>query len=51
MAVSRLNGVDKVQGNVSEKTVTVDFDPQILALDDVLTTMKEMGYPAAIVSS
>lgn len=51
MAVSLLNGVSKVTGSAKAKTVTVEFDPDVLSLDQVLTEMTDLGYPATTVSS
>jgi len=46
-AVSSLGGVGKVDVDVAEKTVTVDFDDAAVALDAIEATVAEEGYEVA----
>ncbi len=46
-AVSALGGVSKVDVDVAEKTVTVDFDDATVALDAVEEACAEEGYEVA----
>ena len=36
MAVRRVKGVQKVEGDADEKTVTVEYSPDIVSLGDIL---------------
>lgn len=44
MAVRRVKGVQKVDGNVKNKTVTVEFDPELTAVEDIKKAMARVGY-------
>ena len=46
-AVSALGGVDQVEVDVAEKTVTVDFDDAAVTLDAIEAACAEEGYEVA----
>ena len=46
-AVGAMSGVDTVDVDVAEKTVTVDFDADAVTLEAIETTMAEEGYEVA----
>jgi copper chaperone len=46
-AVSALGGVGKVDVDVAEKTVTVDFDDATVALESIEEACAEEGYEVA----
>lgn len=48
MAVSLLRGVSKVEGDAKASTVVVEFDPDVVSVDQVLNEMTDIGYPATI---
>ena len=43
--LSELDGVTSVEGNPSEKTITVEWDTPG-SLDQIKDTLKEINYPA-----
>ena len=51
MTVRQLDGIKNVDGDVKSQTVTVGFDPDEIGVDDIVSTMNDMGYPATVVSS
>ncbi len=46
-AVAAMGGVDQVEVDVAEKTVTVDFDDASVTLDSIEDTMAGEGYEVA----
>jgi copper chaperone len=44
--LKELDGVNSVQGNVADKTVTVEYNAP-MTKDKILATLKEINYPAA----
>lgn len=46
-AVSKLEGVTRVEGDPSTKVVTVDYDPSKVDLAKIKETMAAEGYPVA----
>ncbi len=49
MAVRRVKGVQKVDRNANEKTLTVHFDPEETAVQDLKEAMARVGYEAEAV--
>jgi copper chaperone CopZ len=49
MAVRRVNGVKSVDGNAKDKTVTVQYDPDVTTIEDVQARMKRIGYRTEVV--
>jgi copper chaperone len=43
-AVSTLIGVSSVSVSLSEKTVTVEFDPDVITVKQIKEEIKEQGY-------
>ncbi len=46
-AVAAMGGVDQVEVDVAEKTVTVDFDDASVTLESIEATMADEGYEVA----
>ena len=46
MAVRRVKGVQKVEGNAKDKTLTVEFDPQVASVEDIKKAMAWAGHDA-----
>jgi copper ion binding protein len=46
-AVSKLAGVQFVDGNPQAKQVTIRYDPSVVQLTDIEEAMEEEGYPPA----
>lgn len=46
MAVRRVKGVQKVDGNVEEKTLAVQFDSRVASVKDIKSAMARVGYEA-----
>jgi copper chaperone CopZ len=44
--LKEIDGITDVQGNIAEKTVTVQWDAP-MTLERILHTLKEINYPAA----
>jgi copper chaperone CopZ len=44
MAVRLVKGVQKVDGNAKDKTITVEFDPNIVSLEGIKAAMARAGY-------
>ena len=40
------DGVLKVDGNAGRKTVTVEFDPDAVSVDEIKVAMDRIGYEA-----
>ncbi|AKO94448.1 copper chaperone CopZ [Priestia filamentosa] len=43
-SVGELNGVEKVDVNLNEKAVTVEFDKDKATLDEIKETIDDQGY-------
>jgi copper ion binding protein len=43
-AVSELPGVDKVEVDISARTVDLDFDEATVGLDQIINVIEEVGY-------
>jgi copper chaperone CopZ len=46
MAVRRVQGVQSVEGNAKERTITAHFDPQVAGEADIEKAMARIGYKA-----
>lgn len=46
MAVRLVQGVQKVAGDAKAKTLTIDFDPQVVSVEDIKRAMTRTGYDA-----
>ena len=46
MAVRRVKGVQKVDGNAEEKTLTVEFDPDVGSVNHIREAMIRIGHAA-----
>lgn len=46
MAVRLAKGVQKVDGDAKAKTLTVEFDPQAVSVEDIKRAMARAGYNA-----
>lgn len=44
--LSELEGVKTVEGDSTNKSITVEFEPPV-TLDQIKETLKEINYPAA----
>ena len=44
MAVSRLQGVGKISGEVKARTLTVEYEPSTLTVNAVREALKGLGY-------
>jgi copper chaperone len=44
-AVRDIEGVASVNVEVAEKTVSLEYDPDLVDLEDVKNTIEEEGYP------
>ncbi len=46
--VGKLNGVMGVNVNLATNTGVVDFDPEVVGIDEIITTIKDAGYGATV---
>jgi copper chaperone CopZ len=46
--IGALTGVDAVAVDVASKRITVTYDPTHLTETDIVATLDEEGYPAAV---
>jgi len=46
MAVGRLQGVNKVSGEVKSRTVTVEYDASTVTVEAIHEALKRVGYEA-----
>ena len=44
MAMRLVAGVQNVDGNAKEKTVTIEFDSEAVSLEDIKEAMARTGY-------
>lgn len=47
MAVRLVKGVQQVNGDAKAKTLTIEFDPQAISVEDIKKAMARAGYDAA----
>lgn len=45
MAVRLRPGILKVEGNSDERTVTIEFDANVIDTDQIRAALDEIGYP------
>jgi mercuric ion transport protein len=45
-AVGKLPGVHRVQASAKEQSATVDYDPQMISIDQIMTVINETGFKA-----
>lgn len=50
-ALQALRGVKEVTTNISSQTATVRFDPKQTTIQQILSTIKNSGYPATLSSA
>ena len=46
--VGKLAGVASVAVNLATNTAVVEFDPQVIGIDEIITTIKDTGYGATV---
>jgi len=46
MAVRRVKGVQKVEGNAKARTLTIQFDPEATSISEIKEAMARIGYAA-----
>ena len=46
--VGKMAGVERVAVNLATNTGVVDFDPEIVGIDDIITLIKDTGYGATV---
>ena len=46
MALRRVKGVQEVDGNAKEKTLTIQFGPEVASLEDIRKAIAPIGYEA-----
>jgi len=44
-AVTKLDGVESVEGDPNKKEIKVAYDPQKVTIQQIMQTMEEAGYP------
>ncbi|MFA5844275.1 MAG: copper ion binding protein, partial [Coriobacteriia bacterium] len=44
--LSRMPGIAKASVNLATETASVDFDPAVVSVDDIITAVKKAGYGA-----
>ncbi|MGQ9488334.1 MAG: heavy-metal-associated domain-containing protein [Armatimonadota bacterium] len=49
-ALNRLSGVQQVTVDIAGKTVNVQFDESVVAVEQILQRLDEAGFPATVVS-
>lgn len=42
--LERVNGIDRVSVNLPDSLVEVNFDPEIITIDEVKEKITELGY-------
>lgn len=45
--VGKLSGVRLVRVDIPQQTVLVQYDPQAITREQIVTTLEEIGYPVA----
>lgn len=48
MDLEDLKGIKKVEASLENKTVTVEFDPEVVDSQLIIKTIKESGYSAKL---
>ncbi len=48
MAVRRLNGVGEVAGDWRSHTVTIEYDPENIEIEDIQEAMMVFGYDSTV---
>jgi len=46
MAVRRVKGVQKVEGDARNKTLSIQFDPEVAYVETIKEAMGHLGYEA-----
>lgn len=47
VAVSQLQGVEKIEGDTGARTITLSYQPELTILSDVRRAMADAGYPTS----
>ncbi len=47
-ALAKLDGVHSASVNLAMETASVEFDPSVVSVDDIIKTVKDVGYGAAV---
>jgi len=47
-ALAKLDGVNSASVNLAMETASVEFDPSVVSVDDIIKTVKDVGYGAAV---
>ncbi|MBI4235992.1 MAG: hypothetical protein HY688_01375 [Chloroflexi bacterium] len=47
--MGQVEGIGTVTGDATKRTVTIGFDPRLVAVEEVLVAMRRIGYPATVV--
>lgn len=50
MAVSRLDGVDKISGDDKARTITVEHEPSSVAVDAIQQALESIGYDSTVIT-
>lgn len=45
--IGKLSGVHLVKVDIAQQAVLVQYDPQTITREQIVTTMEEIGYPVA----
>lgn len=48
MAVRQLAGVTEVDGDARQKTVTVSYDPERVAIEQIQRALSDIGHPSSV---
>lgn len=48
--LSQIDGVNQVQANLSDKSVTIDFDSSVVELDWLKRTLQSLGHDTNILN-
>ncbi len=46
--VGKLAGVESVNVNLANNTGVVDFDPEVVGIDEIITTIRQFGFDATV---
>jgi len=47
-ALGKVTGVKRASVNLAMETASVEFDPAVVSIDDIIKTVKDVGYGAAV---
>ena len=50
MAVGQLQGVGKFDGESKSKTVTVEYEPSSVTVEEIQTALVQVGYESTLVA-